>query len=306
MTERPGTRHDVLFVNPSSGDGKGPDARELKAEAERRGVHVVVLGTGDDLAALAREHAPGATSLGTAGGDGSLGCVADQAMRAGIPFVCVPFGTRNHFALDLGLDRDDPLAALAAYSDRHERAVDVGVVGDHVVMNNVAFGVYAEVVHSDAYRDSKIRESAKVTRELLRGDRDPDAVTVVDPDGVAHRSPFALVVANNPYGTNLGRSGFGRREALDRGLLEVSVVDADSGWDLASLLWAATFSDTTDHDTFVQWTTTEIELDAEQPEVHAGIDGEAVILTAPIRIRSCPAALRVLVPAEAAVAERSS
>ena len=49
-----------------------------------------------------------------AGGDGSLGAVAQVAIERELPFVCVPFGTRNHFARDLGLDRNDPIAALAA------------------------------------------------------------------------------------------------------------------------------------------------------------------------------------------------
>src|SRR4051812_1112933 len=123
-----GDRRDVLFVNPASGDGRGPDAAELRDAADELGVQVVMLGEDDDLAALAREHGAGASSLGMAGGDGSLGCVAAEAMRANLPFVCVPFGTRNHFALDLGLDRSDPLGALPAYADRHERTVDVGVV----------------------------------------------------------------------------------------------------------------------------------------------------------------------------------
>ena len=177
-------------------------------------------------------------------------------MRAGIPFVCVPFGTRNHFALDLGLDRDHLLVALAAYSDRQERAVDVGVVGDHVVMNNVAFGVYAEVVHSDAYRDSKIRESAKVTRELLRGDRDPDAVTIVDPAAslTVRRSRCRRQqrLWNQPGALGL-RPPRSPRPRPPPGLHRPTPTPVD----LASLLWAATFSDTTDHDTFVQWTTTE-------------------------------------------------
>ena len=49
-----------------------------------------------------------------AGGDGSLAAVAEVAIERDLPFVCIPFGTRNHFARDLGLDRDDPLGALAA------------------------------------------------------------------------------------------------------------------------------------------------------------------------------------------------
>lgn len=296
MTESSSERRDVLIVNPLSGDGSGPDAGALANAASELGVISVELTGDDDLAALARDHAASATSLGMAGGDGSLGCVAAEAMRAGIPFVCVPFGTRNHFAIDLGLDREDPLGALQAYVDRGERVVDVGLVGDLVVLNNLTFGVYAEVVHADAYRDSKVVEGARVTREMLRGDRAPDRIVIVDPDGVRHDTPFAVVVANNCYGANLGRSGFARRETLDGGTLEISVVDAESGWDLASLVWSAAVGDPTDHDSFKQWTTTALEIETGVPQIRAGLDGEAVMLDGPVRVTIAPGALRVLVP----------
>ncbi len=299
-----GEQPDVLIINPSSGDGRGPGADAVADAAADLGVLVVELGADDELGNLARKHAASAASIGMAGGDGSLGCVAAEAMRAGIPFVCIPFGTRNHFAMDLGLDREDPLGALQSYTARAERYVDVGMIGDRVFLNNVTFGVYAEVVHSDAYRDGKLSETARVTREMLRGDRAPDRITVVDAAGVSHDAPFALLVANNCYGANLGRSGFGRRDTLTRGTLEVSVVDADSGWDLASLIMSATVGDPTDHDLFVQWTTGALDVETDIPQLRAGLDGEAVVLDAPVRITTAPAALSLMLPAGGVVVER--
>jgi diacylglycerol kinase family enzyme len=304
MHEPAGDERDVLLVNPSSGDGSGPSADELTAAAAEIGVHVIELGEDDDLTLVARSHAADALSLGMAGGDGSLGCVAAEAIRGDIPFVCIPFGTRNHFALDLGLDRDDPIGSLDAYRDRRERTVDFMAVGDRVVLNNLTFGVYADVVHSEGYRDAKFSESTRITRELLRGDRESDHMEIIDPEGVAHEAPFALVIANNSYGTNLGRSGFGRRATLEGGVLEVSLVDADTGWDLASLLWAAAVSDTPDHDSFTQWTVQELDLATNQATIRAGIDGEAVTLEAPVQVRIVPGGLRLLVPTGATVVER--
>ncbi len=95
----------TLFVNPRSGRS-GPDADELAAAAAELGVETHVLREGDDLAGLAR--AAEGEMLGMAGGDGSLAPVAEAALERGVPFACVPFGTRNHFARDVGLDRDDP------------------------------------------------------------------------------------------------------------------------------------------------------------------------------------------------------
>ena len=95
----------------------------------------------------------GADALAVAGGDGSLATVAAAAIEHDLPFVCVPAGTRNHFARDLGLDPADPTAALDALSDGLEAHIDVGEVNGSVFLNNVSFGIYAESIHHTGYRD---------------------------------------------------------------------------------------------------------------------------------------------------------
>ena len=117
---------------------------ELRAAAEAKGVRVHVLDEEDDPEELAR--AAEADALGMAGGDGSLAPVAAVAIERGVPFVCIPFGTRNHFARDIGLDRDDPLGALDAFRGT-ERSIDIGSVNGQFFLNNVSLGVYAELVH---------------------------------------------------------------------------------------------------------------------------------------------------------------
>src|SRR5438132_11603011 len=132
-----------LLVNPRSGDNR-PGPEELVDAARARGIETHVLGDGDDPAEAAR--AARGDALGMAGGDGSLAAVAEVALERDLPFVCVPFGTRNHFARDLGLDRDDPLGALDAF-DGEERRIDVGRAGERLFLNNVSLGVYARLVH---------------------------------------------------------------------------------------------------------------------------------------------------------------
>src|ERR671935_705141 len=140
----PPSTNGLLLINPRAGSSGGPAAEELAGEAERRGILACVLGKRDDAAALARDGA--AAIIGAAGGDGSLASVAAVAVERRLPFVCVPFGTRNHFARDLGLDPDNPLAALAAFSG-DERRVDVGRVDGRLFLNNVSLGLYAQLVH---------------------------------------------------------------------------------------------------------------------------------------------------------------
>ena len=147
----------MLFVNPRSADGAAARAR-LADRARERGIEVVVLARGQRLAALAEEAVTkGADALGMAGGDGSLAIVAAQAAARQLPFVCVPAGTRNHFALDLGVDRHDPVGALEAFTSGVERRIDVAEVNGRLFLNNVSLGVYADAVRQPGYRDAKFR-----------------------------------------------------------------------------------------------------------------------------------------------------
>src|SRR3954465_4967848 len=133
-----------LLINPHSGSG-GPDADQLAAAARERGVEARILKPGDDASSLARDAAP--EPRGAAGGAGTLAPVAEVAIERDLPFVCVPFGTRNHFARDLGLDRDDPIAAIEAFSGDAGGGMEVGRANGRLFLNNVSLGVYARLVY---------------------------------------------------------------------------------------------------------------------------------------------------------------
>jgi len=106
--------HPWVLMNRRSGGGK-VDRFGPVDKARAAGCRVRVLDPGQDVTALARQAvADGADLLGVAGGDGTQALVADVAAHHDVPFAVVPAGTRNHFAHDLGLDRDDPVAAQEA------------------------------------------------------------------------------------------------------------------------------------------------------------------------------------------------
>src|SRR6185312_8807092 len=105
LPPQPPPRRAVLFYNPKSGGGKAERFR-LADEARARGIEPVELRLDDDLTRLVRDAvAGGADGLAMAGGDGSQAIVAAIAAEHDLPYACVPAGTRNHFALDLGVDR---------------------------------------------------------------------------------------------------------------------------------------------------------------------------------------------------------
>jgi diacylglycerol kinase family enzyme len=280
-----------LLVNPRSGDGKA--ARVGLVEAARgMGVLVHVLEVGDDPAALARAAvAGGADAVGVAGGDGSMGLVAAVAVAAGVSFVCVPSGTRNHFAGDLGLDRGDPLAALAAFTGP-ERRVDVATVGDRVFVNNVSLGAYADLVADPRYRAGKLATAHAVLPASLRGERERLRVDLRDAAGREHPDVLVLLVACNAYELN------GVRERMDGGVLQVSALRARTGAALAGLATRALARGgrAPAGTGWAQWTTTVLRVETPLPQLPAGIDGEAATLVTPLEFRVLPGALRVLVP----------
>jgi diacylglycerol kinase family enzyme len=290
--------HGVLLMNPRSGGGR-VGRFDLENEARARGITPIVMRPGDDLRALAeRAVAQGADVLGMAGGDGSQALIAEVVQAHGVAMVCVPAGTRNHFALDLGLDRDDVIGALDAFGDAVEGRVDLACVNDRVFVNNASLGIYATVVQSDAYRDAKLHTAAQMLPDLLGPDTrgfdlrfDPE-----EPD--REIDPDLVLVSNNVY--RLERlNGFGTRARLDEGVLGVVTLSVDSTIDVSALLAAEVRGDLSLHRGFRQWCAAEFVVDSEDEQIAVGVDGEALRLAPPLRFRSLPAALRIRVPQEA-------
>jgi diacylglycerol kinase family enzyme len=270
-------RRPVLFVNLRSGGGKAERAM-LVDRARERGIDARVLGPQQDLAALVDEVvADGADALGMAGGDGSLAVVAAAARAHRLPFVCVPAGTRNHFALDLGVDRHDLVGALDAFGDDGvERSIDVADVNGRLFLNNVSLGIYGDAVQHDAYRDAKVRTLLETAAEVLGPSRATPELRLVDDLGHEHRHPAVVLVSNNPYALDRPVAP-GTRPRLDGGELGIVVLDRPRP--------------SADPPARV-WTATHLAVDATAP-VHAGIDGEAVGLDAPLAFVIRPDALRV-------------
>jgi diacylglycerol kinase family enzyme len=272
-------RTPVLFVNPRSGGGAAARAR-VAERAQEQGIEVVELSGDQDLGGLVNQAvAGGADALGMAGGDGSLAVVAAAASAHELPFICVPAGTRNHFARDLGLDPGDPAGALRAFGDGVEGRIDLGEVNGRSFLNLVSLGVYGEAVRRSGYRGAKARTLLETAHAVLGPSRAVPELNLVDDLGARHADPVIVLVSNNPYALErpLAR---GARPKLDGGRLGIIVIDAPPphrrppgrAWNARSL-----------------------EVDAPST-VHAGVDGEAMELAPPLRFSIRPRALRVRVP----------
>jgi diacylglycerol kinase family enzyme len=258
-----------LVVNPRSGEGRGAEVAE---EARKRGIETHLLQPGDDVQELVRQA--DADALGAGGGDGTLGAVAAVAIERGLPFFCVPVGTRNHFARDLGLDPDDPVAALDAL-EGSERTIDVARAGDRLFLNNVSIGLYAGLVREREAHHRRRRGLMVALRALVRSLRHrPDRITL---DGREVRGRLFLA-SNNYY--QLKPFSLGARERLDERRLHLYVADG-----LLPLTWEGYAGES-------------FTVDSRSPKLRAAFDGEPGELETPVELRIEAGALRVLVPPE--------
>lgn len=274
----PAPRSPVLFWNPKSGGGKATRFK-LEDEARARGIEPIQLKLGDDLEQLVRDAvARGADGLAMAGGDGSQAIVATVAAELDLPYACIPAGTRNHFALDLGVDRDDVVGALEAFVDGGERRVDLAEINGRVFVNNVSLGLYAEAVQKEEYRDAKLRTILDTVPAALGNEGEGLDLRFDGPDGTQERSGAAVLVSNNAY--RLGKAiGSGTRPRMDEGRLGVAVFGAAS--DRSPVPTGLR-----------QWTTRRFDVRSDR-QVPAGVDGEALVFDSPLRFRMRPGVLRV-------------
>jgi diacylglycerol kinase family enzyme len=274
----------VLFFNPKSGGGKA-EKFKLADEARARGIEPIELKPGSDLEQLVREAVVGgADALAMAGGDGSQAVVAAIAAEHELPYACIPAGTRNHFALDLGVDRDDVVGALDAFVGGGEKRVDLAEVNGRVFVNNVSLGLYAEAVQREGYRRAKIRTILDTLPDVLGPEGAGLDLQWTGPGGSEHSAGAAILVSNNRY--RLGRAvGSGTRPRIDDGLLGITVAGAPrgrgGGGHLPQRAWR-------------EWSAPQFEVRADGP-IAAGIDGEALVLQAPLLFSIRPGVLRVRV-----------
>jgi diacylglycerol kinase family enzyme len=297
QSETPGTpvgpaARGVLFMNLRSGGGKA-ERFHLVDGCERRGIRPVVLEPGQDWLRIVRDVASsGVDVIGMAGGDGSQAMVACVAAEVGLPMVVVPTGTRNHLALDLGLDRQDVVGALDAYGDAVERTMDLADVNGHVFVNNVSLGLYAAVVRSPEYRDAKVDTTLATLPEVLGPATEPFDLRFTGPGGVEQRGAHVIQISNNPYGTTAG--GRGSRPRLDARLLGVVALVLSEPGGAAAFLAALATGHPERFRGLTSWETPTFEVTSDGP-IEMGLDGERQVMDPPLRfsIRRDPVRVRL-------------
>jgi diacylglycerol kinase family enzyme len=292
----PAARRGALIMNLKSGGGKA--ARfHLEDECRARGIEPIVLRLGQDLLELARDAIDrGVDVIGMAGGDGSQALVASVAAERNVPMVVIPAGTRNHFALDLGLDRDDVVGALDAYGEALEHAIDLGDVNGRVFVNNVSLGLYATIVRSPEYRDAKRETTLAALPQMLGPGSEPFDLRFSTPDGERHDGAHVIQVSNGPYGTTV--SGITSRPSIDTGLLGIFSLLVPDGLSATRAVAALATSRPELYEGYISWSAPTFELASGAP-IAVGLDGESLEMESPLVFSSRPGVLRLRLPPQA-------
>jgi diacylglycerol kinase family enzyme len=295
-TPVPPARHGVLIMNLKSGGGKA-EKFHLEDECRARGIEPVVLRPGDDLLQLASDAVDrGADVLGMAGGDGSQALVSSVAAERGLPMVVIPAGTRNHFALDIGLDRDDVVGALDAYGEAYESTIDLADVNGRIFVNNVSLGLYATIVQSPEYRDAKRETTLTALPEMLGPGSEPFDLRFTTPEGEEIEGAHVIQVSNGPYGTTAATMA--SRPRLDTGELGIFSLVVPDGASAARAISAMTTARPELYPGYRTWSSPEFEVTSGGP-IAVGLDGEALEMDPPLVFRSRPGVLRLRLPERA-------
>ena len=292
----PAAARGVLIMNLKSGGGKA-EKFHLVDECRARGIEPVVLTPGDDLLRLAHDAIDrGADVVGMAGGDGSQALVASVAAERGVPMVVIPAGTRNHFALDLGLDRADVVGALDAYGEAFEHRIDLADVNGRVFVNNVSLGLYATIVQSPEYRDAKRETTLAALPEMLGPGSEPFDLRFSGPDGEEHCGAHVLQVSNGPYGSTV--TGLASRPRLDTGRLGVFALLVPTALSATRFIadFAAGHPDR--FNGYLSWSSAALTVDSGAP-IAVGLDGESLQMDPPLVFASRPGVLRIRLHAQA-------
>jgi len=278
----------VLILNPRSGGGKA-QRYGLVGECAARGIEPIVLGPDDDISDVAAAVAGGADIIGVAGGDGCQAPVAETAARHDLPFVCVPIGTWNHFAMDVGIDRHDVIGALEAFNGGTERRIDLARMNGRIFVNNASMGWYGKVVQSDTYREAKLRTVLEMLPNLVGPHAEPFCLRFQGPDGNEYSAVHLLLVSNNRY--ELDRPpGLGTRRGMNEGALGVIASRIAPG----RLRPAHTVADVGELSGWMDWGVSTFQVDSDGL-VELGLDGERVKVHPPLLFDSLPLALRLVV-----------
>lgn len=291
----------TILINAHSGGGAGAGiARQLRPILEGFGkpFHIEVVPNPRDVAAKAREAARrGSPVVAAGGGDGTINAVVNGIAGTGAVLGVLPLGTLNHFAKDMKIPLDLAAAAAVLVNGRI-LACDLGEVNGRLFVNNSSIGLYPSLVR----RRQRVQKKgypkgiAKILAALtvLRNYSLIQVSLDVDGQRLLRRAPLVFI-GNNEY----IMSGFsmGARQMLCDGRLSLHIPHDLGPWELILIGLKALTGRLRGVDKMDMLRAREILVSTRRMRLAVAFDGEVEYVRPPLRYRSLPGALRLMVPA---------
>ena len=288
----------TVLLNPRAfrADGRKADIERLFLAAGLE-AQVVELQHGQNPVEAARADSAHASIVVAAGGDGTVNGVASGLFGTPAMLGVLPLGTLNHFAKDLHIPLDLEMAVATIAAPRVV-SIDVGQVNDRVFLNNSSIGIYPSIIEArDALRRLGHRKwpaFALATFRVLRRYRGVNVRIGTGDRQSVWRTPFVLV-GNNEY--ELDGIRLGSRARLDGGRLFTYLAPRVRTRELPMLVARALLGYGKESGAFEIVSAPELWIHTPNARlIHVALDGEITMMTTPLHYRTCPGALKVLLP----------
>lgn len=294
----------VIVLNPAAGRGRAARARAaleaLLTEISRSHpdppdwymVETTGAGSGAELAAEAARQ--GAQIVAAAGGDGTLGEVANALIGTGAVLAALPLGTGNDFARHIGLGTDLRKAVQTLF-DGIPRRVDLGQEHGGRRFINIAGGGFDAAVADRVNRGYRLLRGtaaylAAVSETLMRFRPVPMRVTI---DGEVRelRAMLCAVANSRSYG---GGMKIAPCACINDSLFDICLIGAAGRLEFLRAFPRVFTGTHITHPKVTMLRGRQVRLETDPP-LPVLLDGEICGLT-PVEFTIEPGALSVLMP----------
>ena len=292
----------TVILNAECGPGTNPTDLKSKigeafAAAGQR-PEIIAVG-GKDMNAAAKQIVAGDEDIiVAAGGDGTISAVAGAVAPSGKILGVLPLGTLNHFAKDLHIPLDLE-GAVRTVLARNIAPIDVSEVNGQIFVNNSSLGLYPRIVHRREAGQAHMgmgKWLAFASAAFVAFSRFPFLDLCIEVSGRTLRRKTAfLFVGNNEY--EIAGFRIGGRTRLDSGKLGLYLAHRVGRWGSIRLAIRALLGHLSQEKDFEAYGAEIAFIETRRRCLLVAIDGEVTRMESPLRYRSRPGALRVIVPA---------
>ncbi len=293
-----------LIANKKSGQGRGTTlAEEAKAICDELGYELISydIDGAEDFQRQSQKAAENAEQDGgvliAAGGDGTIRGVVQAAHGKKVRFAAVPCGTFNFFARTHRIP-EDHLAAFRLALTGEARPVRLGQVNNHVFLINASLGLYAKAIREREMRTSRFGRNRIVviistilsllSRHLLLK---VDLIT--DGKAVSLYTPMIFIGNNTLQLRDLAMSV---GQCMKLNMLAVVLLKPITKIETLRIIFRGLFKTLDNEKKMDTFCVEEMTIFTGKFSHTMALDGEMITTPSPLRIKSLPGALNLILP----------